>query len=283
MHVGLGLNLGLGLGTGGVIRQDPADWPALKFWGKFNEGTGTAITDLTGNVTDLAITANGAPPNDPWATPGAIQTYRESGKEVIVRTTGQAPAALKGPGDNYMVVLVDMEMVDAVAASAVFGVGLSTSTTTRGWQLNWNHSSQRLDLGFANASTNSMTTLFTSMPTLVATRRQLVYVLRRPAESGDPTEVDLYIGGTLFGSSITRDGSLNNVNVGTVAAQNNTNSKLAIGISGLASATSPVNLKMYNACIFYPATNPESLDMLAVAEQWASNSDRLPAALKGVS
>lgn len=52
--------------------QNPADWPDLKLWLQFTEGSGSVLRDKSQYGLDLSITSVGG--HNPWATPGMFSS-----------------------------------------------------------------------------------------------------------------------------------------------------------------------------------------------------------------
>lgn len=287
MHVGLGLNLGLGLGTGGVLKQNPADYPALMAWWKFSEGTGTTLADWlytetggsrgVGGSAVMTVTANGS--GNAWGTAGAFSTSSTTSNQVYARTAAVAPRGagqIGNPAGKPVIVEIDGSITPpGSSASMVFCVGRATSTTNRGFSVQRNSAGSMM---FAASGGTAAFTAISWSETFVQNatgRNHWLFVFDRTGVA-DPGTVSLYLNGTLVSTRIP--GSV----AGDIIVPNSgTDGRAGLGATVAASASEFCASSQYNVRVWYPAAVPAS--MAIIAQEMAVNSERLPAGMQGVA
>ena len=251
-----------------------ADYPACMMWFRFLEGAGASLADKIGNVTDLAITENGA--GDGWASwggPGDQWSSEDAGgAEVYARTTGQAPTAIRTIGAKSMIIELDINVIGG-QNGAVMPVGLYSSPSTLGYSIYWSDSGV-FQMRLGGESNNSIIVSFTNTPAITRNNRtHHVFAYDRSATDLIGS-VDYFANGALVETKIpgTDPGLLN------VTTANN-NGRLGLGSD--VNGTQPVcEVDFYNVRIWVLDSIPTNI--ASIAAQMSGMRNEFPPLMAGI-
>lgn len=260
-----------------------SDFPALKAWMNFKEATGTAITDLMGNLVGAGsnVIAQKSGSGDVWANNGVATTTSASSNEVRVRIeSGDAlPSDLRALGSNPIMFEIDVNTTGGDNPSAFIDWGNGNNSTIQGIRIGWNGSSNHPQIYTAGASGLGGAQQFSALTGIESAGRvHLLFVWDRSAS--DTLGVwTVYYNGILAELTSGVYDFVHDTDVGSIAM--NSSASMGIGITASMSVTQILNAQFHNARVWYPATIPSNI--ATIASDMAINPDRVPDSAKALT
>lgn len=133
--------LGLGLGLRNRLldgEQNPADWPDLKFWYKFDEGAGSVVNNYADGALGGTLSFFG-PGSSEWAVPGAFLSSEFGGLERVAQSTSPITSSAAGSvvGTKSVIIVLDVEADNPAASRYLFNYGRMSTTVAKGISVQW--------------------------------------------------------------------------------------------------------------------------------------------------